>query len=317
MGVALPAITPATTAMATSLDKFTGKLDQGVELAVALHSLNPGAGSTNPAYQLEAASYYVMTPASGTTAAVYAAKDTVIAPITSSGTVVTVGTIRASSRFAGLSGARFSYLAPSGDVTTNPGFTTPLTTTVTSYPLTGFGRADGTTGWEIEMDRTALGLPTGNPNLNLFAIQNNGGGDYASSDFIPNAVVGGTNLGAAGPNPDFTNNTAFPGTQSATLALVTVTTATKASDAAALAMSVFPNPSAGVSTVSYRVAESSANVNIALTDLLGRSVRVIETGVKKAGTQTAVLNTTSLAAGTYLLRVQVGGQVSTSKVSVL
>lgn len=311
VGTALPGATPT---VSTSLDKFTAKLDQGAELAVAIHSLN---STTTTAYQIEAAAYYVQTPAAGTTPAVYAAQDTVIAPITSAGTTITVGRISAKSRFAGLSGARFAYVAPSGDITTNPGYTAPLTTAATAYPVAGFGQAAGTTGWEIELDRTALGLPTGTPALNLFAIQNNGGGDYASGDFLPNAVVGGANIGAAGASPDFTNATTFPGTQSAAFTLASVTLANRAADAAAVALSVYPNPVRGASTVTYQVAERASNVNIVLTDLLGRTVRTVENGLKPVGTQTAAVDAGSLAAGTYLMRVQVGDKVSTSKVAVL
>ena len=311
MGTALPGAAPT---VSTSLDKFTAKLDQAAELAVAIHSLNPSA-TTGTAYQIEAAAYYVQTAASGTTPAVYAQQDTVIAAITSAGTPITVGRISTKSRFAGLSGARFAYVAPSGDITTNPGYTAPLTTAVTSYPVTGFGQASGTTGWEMELDRTSLGLPTGNPSLSLFAIQNNGGGDYASGDFLPNAVASGANLGAAGASPDFTNNTTFPGTQSATLALASVTLANRTADAA-LALSVYPNPVRGTSTVAYQVTDRASNVNIMLTDLLGRPVRTIENSLKPVGAQTASVDASALASGTYLLRVQVGDKVSTNKVSV-
>jgi len=311
MGTALPGTTQTT---ATSLDKFTAKLDQGAEMALALHSLNPATGATTPAYQIEAAAYYVMTAASGTTPAVYAAQDTVISPITSTGTVVTIGRISAKSRFAGLSGARFSYVAPTGDITTNPGYTAPMTTAVTSYPVAGYGQAAGTTGWEIELDRTSLGLPTGNPSLGVFAIQNNGGGDYASGDFLPNAVASGANLGAGGASPDFTS-AAFPGTQSATFALATVTLATKVA-ASTLGLSMYPNPATGTATVAYQVADRAAHVSIVLTDLVGRTVRTLENGLKPVGPQTAAVDASALAAGTYLMRVQVGDKVSTSKLSV-
>ena len=93
--------------------------------------------------------------------------------------------------------------------------------------------------------------------------------------------------------------------------------ATKTADAAALGLNVFPNPVQATSTVAYQVTGQAANVHIALTDLLGRTVRTIENGVKPVGAQTATLNTTDVAAGTYLVRVQVGDQVATSKIAVL
>ncbi|MDO7876118.1 T9SS type A sorting domain-containing protein [Hymenobacter sp. ASUV-10] len=80
---------------------------------------------------------------------------------------------------------------------------------------------------------------------------------------------------------------------------------------------VAPNPVAGRATISYSVAAGSEQVRIALTDLLGREVRVLENGPKAAGTQTLDLNAANLAAGTYLVKVQQGARTATRKVVLL
>jgi hypothetical protein len=84
-----------------------------------------------------------------------------------------------------------------------------------------------------------------------------------------------------------------------------------------VALSVYPNPVRGASTIAYQVTERASNVNIVLTDLLGRTVRTVENSLKQVGAQTASVDVAALAAGTYLIRVQVGDKVSTSKVSIL
>jgi hypothetical protein len=46
-------------------------------------------------------------------------------------------------------------------------------------------------------------------------------------------------------------------------------------------------------------------------------VRTLENGRQAAGLQTKTISTANVAAGTYLVRVQVGDKVSTSKVVLL
>ena len=315
-GTALPSpVTSGTTPVGntTSFGKFNGKLDQAAALGLAIRTNNM-VGQ----FQVEAVAYRLLTAASGTIPAVYAASDTVLTPMASpllnNGTVLTLPTLTRG-RFRYLSGARMAYMNTSdGTLSKNPGFVAP-TATANATPPSTYGGADGTTGWEIELDRTAMGLSTGNPVLNQFVQQNNNGGDYVSSDYMPNPVFPATaNSGNLTTNPDYT---AIAGTQSAPFTLVTVVSATKDADVAAIGLSIFPNPSTGTSTVSYHVLDRTTSVNITLTDLLGRSVRVLENSVKAVGPQSAPLNTAELAAGTYLVRVQVGDRVSTRKVVLL
>lgn len=288
-GTALP-----TGTVGTSFEKMGAKLDLPTNLAVALRST---AATT---FKLEGISYTSATAA------------TTEAALT--GTTAIAGTGAASSITAttipALASSRVAYkISSGGGVDTNPGYSaTPLTSTT-------YGAA-GSYGMEFEMDRAAAGL-TGTALLRVFAVQNSGDGGFVSTDFIPQstAAAAATTATNPGTNPDFG---AIAGTQAASLNLTAtgVTLGAKAADAAAIGLSVYPNPSLGVAVVSYRVAEA-ANVHIALTDLLGRPVRTVENGAKTAGNQTANLNTSDLAAGIYLVRVQVGDNVSTTKISVM
>ena len=315
-GTALPSpVTSGTTptGSTTSFGKFNSKLDQAAALGLAIRTNNM-AGQ----FQVEAVAYRLVTAASGTVPAVYAASDTVLTPTASpllnNGAVLTLPTLT-QGRFRYLSGARMAYQNTSdGTLSKNPGFVAP-TATSTATPPSTYGNADGTTGWEIELDRTAMGLATGNPVLNLFVQQNNNGGDYVSSDYMPNPAFPPTaNGGNLTTNPDYT---AIAGTQSASFMLATVTSATKDADVAAIGMSIFPNPASSIATVEYNVGNRADNVSIMLTDLLGRNVQSLVHGLQPAGRQSALVSTASVAAGTYLVRVQVGDKVSTRKVVLL
>jgi hypothetical protein len=288
LGTALPAGTAG-----TSFEKLTAKMDMAVNMAVALRSDGTG-------FQIEGATY--------TNATTAASKKLTTTPIAGDGTAATLATDAA---YPALALARVAYRnATGGKVSANPGSTTP--TTGASYG------GVGTYGLEMELDRTAMGL-TGASALTLFALQNGGDGGYISSDFIPQTSAPlTTNSGnLASGAYDFT---ALPDRQAATLNLAAAggtTLGTRAADAAAIALGVYPNPVRGASTVTYQVAERASIVHIVLTDLLGRTVRTVENGLKPVGTQTASVDAGALAAGTYLMRVQVGDKVSTSKVSVL
>jgi hypothetical protein len=164
-------------------------------------------------------------------------------------------------------------------------------------------------GAEFQFNLASLGL-TSAAAMNLFVAYVNDGGIFTSDTFPP--IAGQTTALAA--DQDFTT---ISGRQYLTYQVGAGPLATRTADAAAIGLNVYPNPAAGTSSVAYQVTERAAPVNIALTDLLGRTVRVLESGVKSVGSQSALLNTSALAAGTYLVRVQVGDKVSTSKVAVL
>ncbi|WP_035568069.1 T9SS type A sorting domain-containing protein [Hymenobacter sp. IS2118] len=281
----------------TSFEGMVAKLDLATDLALALRSEGTD-------FQIEGASYTSATAGSSmkltSTAGVVAGNGT---PQTLSA-AATVGD------FAALAGTRVAYRNSSdGKVLTNPGSTTPNTSA-------SYGGV-GSFGWEIELDRTATGLATGTPMLTFFVLQNSGKGDFLSSDYIPQTsvpVAGNGNVGSAGA-ADFTK---IADRQAATITLgATGVLGTRAADAAAIAMGVYPNPAQGVATVAYNVGSRSENVNIVLTDLVGRQVQVLSNGLESAGVKTKSVSTADVAAGTYMVRVQVGDKVATRKVVLL
>ena len=288
-------------AAGTSFENMGAKMDMPVNLALAMHS-TASVAPANSTYVIEGVTY---------TNATTATTGVIATGVKGDGTVSTI----TNATIPALVGARVAYKNTTNNgIDMNPGNTTPNTGA-------NYGAA-GSYGMEVEMDRTAAGL-LGTAALQIFALQNSGDGGYLSSDYIPQNTgplpAGGTfntTNGNLQGNPDFS---LVPGTQAATLNLsaTTVTLGAKAAAAAAVGLSVYPNPVQGASTVSYQVTERATNVNIVLTDLLGRTVRTIENGLKPVGTQTAAVDASTLAAGTYLVRVQVGDNVSTSKVSVL
>ncbi|MDB5236609.1 MAG: hypothetical protein JWR44_3602 [Hymenobacter sp.] len=307
VGTALPAGSAT-----TSFQNFTAKLDLAADMALALRSEGPA----NTAYMIEAASYTSATVGSS------AKLTTTAGTLAADGTVLPLSATTTTGNYARLAGARVAYrVGPTAGISGNPGNTATTTTTgnppvtTTTYPATYGGV--GSYGWEIEIDRTAAGL-TGTPLVSLFVLQNSGDGGYASSDFIPQTSAPlTTNSGNLATGAfDFT---ALAGRQAATLTLgaTGAVLGTKAADAAAVAMTVYPNPASDVANITYNVANRAENVSIELTDLLGRHVQTLANGLHSAGVQTKTVSTATVPAGTYLVRVQVGDKVATSKVVLL
>ena len=209
------------------------------------------------------------------------------------GAAITLAPTATVGSFSRLNGARMAYRAATGDITTNPG-----------NPTGGAGAY----GWEVELDRTALGLPAAPTIIRVMGAYVSGDG-YWSSDVIPE-IPGNANNNLA-RSPNFTT---LPGTQAYTF---NVALSTKAEDAASVAVGVFPNPSNSQATVSYQVLGRAQQVTVALTDLMGRTVRTLHSGIQNAGIQNVSLDNSNLAAGTYLVKVNVGEKVATRKVVLL
>jgi len=293
VGTALPA-----GAAGTSFGSMTAKLDLAADLALALRSEGTD-------FQVEGASY-----TSGTVGT--SAKLTSTAGVVAgTGAPQTLSSAATVGGFAAFAGARVAYRnSPDGKITTNPGAIPPNTAEL-------YGGV-GSFGWEIELDRTAMGLATGTPALTFFALQNSGSGDFLSSDYLPSSTPLTGNSGNVGgaATADFTT---IAGRQAATVTLGAsgVVLGTKAADAAAVGLSVYPNPADGAATVAYTVGSRSEKVSIALTDLLGRQVQLLTNGLQSAGVRTQKFDVAGVKAGTYLLRVQVGEKVATRKVVLL
>ncbi|OGX88248.1 hypothetical protein BEN47_09170 [Hymenobacter lapidarius] len=283
--------------MGTSFEGMVAKLDLAADLALALRSEGTD-------FQIEGASY------TSATAGTSMKLTSTAGVVSGNGTAQTLSAAATVGNFAALAGTRVAYRNSSdGKVSSNPGNTTP--NTGASYG------GVGSFGWEIELDRTATGLATGTPALTFFVLQNSGKGDFLSSDYIPQTsvpVAGNGNVGAAAA-ADFTT---IAGRQAATITLgATGVLGTRAADAAAIALGVYPNPANGIATVAYSVGNRFENVNIVLTDLVGRHVQVLSNGMESAGVKTKTVSTADVSAGTYLVRVQVGDKVATRKVVLM
>ena len=75
---------------------------------------------------------------------------------------------------------------------------------------------------------------------------------------------------------------------------------------------VFPNPSSGVIAVEYQL-EAAANLHFSITDAWGKVVDRSSTQSGLPGIHTLRYDGAQLAAGTYFIRLWVGGQFATRR----
>lgn len=292
----VPVGTPLTGASAgTSFQNVTAKMDLAVDVALALRS-------DGMAFKIEGATYTATTAASMDLT-------TATAQLAGTGTPAALSaTATATPGYTSFAGTRVAYRnAGTGSIAANPGNTVP--NTGVSYG------GVGSYGWEIEINRVAAGITAGSQ-VGVFILQNGGDGGYMSSDFIPqtSAPLTTNNGNLATGAFDFTT---LPDLQAAFVVPGATGLNAKAEAEAAVAMSIAPNPSLGQATVSYRVLDRAAAVRVTLTDLMGRTVKTTDAGIQAPGIQQFELNSTGIAAGTYLVKVQVGDKASTRKVVLL
>lgn len=76
-----------------------------------------------------------------------------------------------------------------------------------------------------------------------------------------------------------------------------------------------PNPFAGITTFPYQLGET-AHVRLAVYDLLGREVALLQDGERRAGRHEAILDGTALSAGVYFVRMQTLSQSVTRAVLI-
>jgi hypothetical protein len=77
----------------------------------------------------------------------------------------------------------------------------------------------------------------------------------------------------------------------------------------------YPNPFNPTTTVTYLLPRTE-NVTLALFDLLGREVLIIESGLRSAGLHSVAVNGSNLASGVYFCRLIAGQLTSTRKLVV-
>lgn len=159
-------------------------------------------------------------------------------------------------------------------------------------------------GMELELDMAALGLNAGEQ-VDMVVAYTNGDGEF-TTDILPQ-VAGQTT--AIGADPDFT---AITGKQSFAYVIGAGPLSSRSALAKALEFGVYPNPGRQTK-VSYVVA-GQKDVALEVYNLMGQRVRTLVAG-KQTGAQTIALS--ELKAGTYLVKLRVGDQMTSQKVVVL
>jgi Secretion system C-terminal sorting domain len=282
VGTGLPAIAGTSTVFGTFAAGGIGgtKLELEADAAIATKGNN----------DVQAAIY------TATTGVAKSLGDGLSSAITSDGVPSTLPAAQTTGSYSLFAGTRVAYLAPTGNITTNPG--------------SANGGGAGSYALEYEFDRAALGLPSGASVVRLLAAYVSGDA-FWSSDVIPEVTGNGNNN--LGFSPDFTA-AALPGTQAATLNVVVLSS--RKADDAVVALSVFPNPAQGSSTITYQVQGSAQSVAVRVLDLLGREVRTLLDGRQSAGFHELRVATGDLAVGTYLVQVRVGDKLATRRLAV-
>jgi endoglucanase Acf2 len=239
----------------------------------------------------------------GVTAGTYSvtakATDNAGAVTTSTAANITVSSAPAGGTYCATT-ADFSY----GAVSSNGNVT------VTFHPL------GATAGGTLALLYLRQGTTGGYPG---YTMTKNAAGDFTYTLAIANGTV--TNLyftyqyGAGGPER---NNSATPFTYTVGQACTQARQALAATSAAPLEanLRVSPNPSSGLTIVSFALPRNeSAKYAVSLYDLAGRLVIPAIVG-QGTGSQAVELNTSSYAAGVYVLRLVAGQQSVTQRLIV-
>lgn len=82
------------------------------------------------------------------------------------------------------------------------------------------------------------------------------------------------------------------------------------------AVTAYPNPFAGATTIRFETAESS-EVRLAVYDVTGREVAVLVEGTVEAGTHAATFEARGLSNGLYVYRLQAGSRAETGRITLL
>lgn len=77
----------------------------------------------------------------------------------------------------------------------------------------------------------------------------------------------------------------------------------------------FPNPFNGTTTFRYKVAETG-NVSFHVMDISGREVKVVNEGLKEAGSYSLILKSENLIDGIYFVQMKAGNRTSTRKIVI-
>ncbi|GAB2866879.1 T9SS type A sorting domain-containing protein [Hymenobacter ruber] len=180
----------------------------------------------------------------------------------------------------------------------------------TAYSTTASVAANSTTGWEFEIPLSALGGAATGDIFHVMAAYVADNGDFYS-DVLPQVAGRTTDLGT---DPNFTN---IAGNQFYTYQVGTGLLANRAATAEALGLNAYPNPLTSASTLSYTVASGTQPVSVEVYNALGQRVLSLLNADQAAGPHTTALAPLQqLAAGSYLVKLQVGTQLTSRRVVV-
>lgn len=166
-------------------------------------------------------------------------------------------------------------------------------------------------GFEIEIPLAVLSSPASpvavGSDVDLFAAYTDGDGVFFS-DVLP-AIPGRTTT--LGTDPDFTP---IPGNQFITYIIGSGVLASRDALANELSFQVYPNPAHASATIAYTVPAGTAKpVALNVYNSLGQRVRTLAGGLQ-TGRQQLPLG--RLPAGAYLVKLQVGDQLTSRKLLV-
>ena len=163
-------------------------------------------------------------------------------------------------------------------------------------------------GFEIQIPLSALGttaLTAGN-RIDVMAAYTDADGGFFS-EVIPQIANRTATLGI---DPDFR---AIAGTQAVGFVLGSGPLASRNETANAFEFNVYPNPAQATATIAYRVPAGQQPVSLAVYNAMGQQVRAVANAVQ-SGSQQFPLG--RLAAGAYLVKLQIGDQLTSRKIVV-
>lgn len=197
-----------------------------------------------------------------------------------------------------------------GSVTTDTNDPAKAKTAYKTSGPTGSVTTNTSTGWEIEIPLSALGGAALGSKFNAMVAYID---DFKSFnvDVIP-TIVGRTT--ALGIDPDFT---AISGDQFVTFTATTAGGLGTQQATAALKAAAYPNPVAAASRLTYTVPSAAQPVAVDVYNYLGQKTLSLLNDTQAVGShEVALAPLQQLAAGSYLVTLRVGSQLSTHRVVV-
>lgn len=205
-----------------------------------------------------------------------------------------------------------TYLGPTNKtgiplVVTDP--TTNIVGARFAYTTVASVAANSTAGWEFEVPLAALGGAVSGDLIHVMAGYVADNGDFYS-DVLPQITGQTTDLGT---DPNF----AFiPRLQNYTYQVGTGVLASRVA-AETLNATTYPNPLTAASQLAYTVADRSQPVSVEVYDAIGQRVLTLVNEQQGSGIQQVPLGSLKrLAAGNYLVKLQVGSQLTSRRVVV-